>query len=320
MHLLFRGGLSMLDATLEKIRFKYLRRQARLDADDDIDWITTETGTHIPIENEVAVGGPLKGRSFEDAKTTPKAKASKEKEFDPFEVLMGMAKEAETPEGQKKLAEEEKRKAEERRKAEQEKQQKEKERAERRAKAVSKLPQATLSKVAEKESEILKSPNENLVIFNSNGDALSDVTGSNGDVTLTPGLLHKMENRVVTHNHPQEHGGTFSENDISAFCGSGAKAFRAVAKEGVYHLERGSATHQQVFQFGKEARKAAREMMQEQAANVKQIDNAVKDGEISKQRGEALKREIHKELTKELNTKYEDIADKYGIIYFFKPA
>ena len=42
----------------------------RMDADEDIDWISTDTGTHIPLKEGKAVGGPLKGREFKDAKTT----------------------------------------------------------------------------------------------------------------------------------------------------------------------------------------------------------------------------------------------------------
>jgi len=36
----------------------------------DVEWITTENGTHIPLKDGEAVGGPLKGEDFSDAKTT----------------------------------------------------------------------------------------------------------------------------------------------------------------------------------------------------------------------------------------------------------
>lgn len=46
------------------------------DSDDDIDWITTKNGAHIPLKDGTAVGGPLKGQSF----SSVKSKASESKE------------------------------------------------------------------------------------------------------------------------------------------------------------------------------------------------------------------------------------------------
>lgn len=51
-----------------------VRRKKRLDArgyrvDEDQEWITMN-GTHIPIEDGKAVGGPVNGKAFEDAKSS----------------------------------------------------------------------------------------------------------------------------------------------------------------------------------------------------------------------------------------------------------
>lgn len=44
-------------------------RKKRTDA-KDVEWITTDTGTHIPLKDGKAVGGPLKGKEFEDVDVT----------------------------------------------------------------------------------------------------------------------------------------------------------------------------------------------------------------------------------------------------------
>ena len=54
-----------------------MRLKSRLDSDNKkIDWITTETGSHIPLQNGKAVGGPLEGKSFENANTSESGNVS----------------------------------------------------------------------------------------------------------------------------------------------------------------------------------------------------------------------------------------------------
>ena len=54
--------------TFERIRAKYLKRLSRYD-DEDTEWITlSPSGTHVPLKDGVAVGGPFKGQEFNDAK------------------------------------------------------------------------------------------------------------------------------------------------------------------------------------------------------------------------------------------------------------
>ena len=48
----------------------------RLDA-EDVDWISTDNGTHIPLIDGKAVGGPLKGKEFKDAKESVKTANTK---------------------------------------------------------------------------------------------------------------------------------------------------------------------------------------------------------------------------------------------------
>ncbi len=53
-------------------RDKMIIRMLRTDADEeDIDWITTSTGLHVPLKGGKAVGGPLKGEDFSDAESVP---------------------------------------------------------------------------------------------------------------------------------------------------------------------------------------------------------------------------------------------------------
>ena len=55
------------------------RRRKRLEERNDgvLEWITTKTGSHIPIEDGKAVGGPLKGQDFSEAKTSGKKMGEK---------------------------------------------------------------------------------------------------------------------------------------------------------------------------------------------------------------------------------------------------
>lgn len=66
--------------TLERIRHRHNIRKMlkgigllalfRSDSDDDIEWISTESGTHIPLNEEgVAVGGFAKGQTFSQAES-----------------------------------------------------------------------------------------------------------------------------------------------------------------------------------------------------------------------------------------------------------
>ena len=66
-------AVSKMDKAVEKYRKRrYNRLKARFDA--DIEWITTESGLHIPLKGGVAASGPLKGKAFKSAKSTGSGK------------------------------------------------------------------------------------------------------------------------------------------------------------------------------------------------------------------------------------------------------
>lgn len=48
------------------------RLKARYDA-DDVDWITTKNGEHVPLKDGKAVGGPMEGETFSEAESTKSA-------------------------------------------------------------------------------------------------------------------------------------------------------------------------------------------------------------------------------------------------------
>lgn len=66
------GNRMMIEAGFLNSYFKH-KENAR--NDEDLDWITVN-GTHIPLKNGEAVGGPLKGSDFSKAKSTGKERAA----------------------------------------------------------------------------------------------------------------------------------------------------------------------------------------------------------------------------------------------------
>ena len=184
----------------------------------------------------------------------------------------------------------------------------------------SQLPAETLNTCKAVEAESVKRATEQITIVDAKGNIVYQSEGGDGSVEFSPGVVHKMENRTVTHNHPQEYGGTFSQEDLSAFSASGAKAIRAVSKEGTYHLERGDATHSQVFNFNKDAKAACRSTMAEIADANKRIKSDVKDGLLTAQEGQRRMANMRKDALADLSRQYERIADENGLIYSFTPS
>lgn len=74
---------------VEAYRKRRLKRlKARYDA-DDLEWITTENGAHVPLKDGKAVGGPMEGETFSDAKSAASAsKKPKRKQYDVDDRLL----------------------------------------------------------------------------------------------------------------------------------------------------------------------------------------------------------------------------------------
>lgn len=218
-------------------------------------------------------------------------------EFDPFRVIMWEAEHGEQKQAvvQKKPEKKE------------------------RAQPKSKLPEIQIEAAKRVEAESLKRSTEQMTILDAKGNVVVQADGNANGVEFPPGYIHKMENRVVTHNHPQEFGGTFSINDLVTFFASNCKAMRAVGKEGTYHLERGEAEYKQVYQFDKEARNAVNLAMMELSSCKKLLESDVKDGLISKTDAQKRQEGYRKDILTDLSKKYGEIADKHGLIYIFTP-
>ena len=67
-----------MDDVVKRYRKRRMKRLAkRFDA--DIEWITTESGLHIPLKGGVASSGPLKGKEFKEARSSGNGKKMGEK-------------------------------------------------------------------------------------------------------------------------------------------------------------------------------------------------------------------------------------------------
>ena len=182
----------------------------------------------------------------------------------------------------------------------------------------SKLSEAALATCRRIEDQTVGRSDELMSIVDKDGNIVTQVEGAGESVMFNPGLIHKMDGRIVTHNHPA--GGTFSQEDLSVFSGgmSSPRAIRAVCEEGTYHLERGDATHSQVFNFNKKASSACQTAMMEIADVNKNISRDVASGRLSASEGEVRKADLRSDILKNLNREYERLADEHGLIYYYE--
>lgn len=83
------------------------------------------------------------------------------------------------------------------------------------------------------EASKLNKPNEQMAILDDNGFIVKAYEGDKHSVAYIP---EETIGKVVTHNHPNKYGGTFSDADVAGFLEYGQKEIRASAKEGTYSL------------------------------------------------------------------------------------
>ena len=84
------------------------------------------------------------------------------------------------------------------------------------------------------EASKLNKPNEQMAILDENGFIVKAYEGDKHSVAYIP---EETTGKVVTHNHPDTYGGTFSDADIAGFLEFKQKEIRASAKEGTYSLK-----------------------------------------------------------------------------------
>ena len=90
------------------------------------------------------------------------------------------------------------------------------------------------STLEEWENEILHRNYETLISFDENGKPVKAYKGNSNSVAFPESEALKWKGYVVTHNHPDTYGGTFSFADMRNFCKYEYEQHRAVAAEGTY--------------------------------------------------------------------------------------
>ena len=182
------------------------------------------------------------------------------------------------------------------------------------------LTAAASSKCQEIEAKSVKRKTEQISVVDDDGNVTFQKSGGRGSVRFTTQDMMNFSGKTVTHNHPGEFGGTFSDADISVFAKSGARSIRAVGAEGTYSLERGSAPRSQIQKFASDCYTVSSGYTSKMKAQRSRLQVAVNRGEMTvdaanKQLGDA--RTAH--LTK-LSSEFGKLADQYGLIYTFTPS
>lgn len=189
-----------------------------------------------------------------------------------------------------------------------------------RTKPKSTLTAAASSKCEEIEAKSVKRKTEQISVVDDNGNVTFQKSGGRGSVRFTTQDMMTFSGKTITHNHPGDFGGTFSEADISVFAKCGARSIRAVGAEGTYSLERGSAPRSQIQKFASDCYTVSAGYNSKMKAQRSKLQVAVNKGEMTvdaanKQLGDA--RTSH--LTK-LSSEFGKLADQYGLIYTFTPS
>lgn len=182
------------------------------------------------------------------------------------------------------------------------------------------LTAAASSKCKEIEAKSVKRKTEQISVVDDDGNVTFQKSGGRGSVRFSTQDMMTFSGKTITHNHPGEFGGTFSDADISVFAKCGARSIRAVGAEGTYSLERGSAPRSQIQKFASDCYSASSGYTSKMKAQRSKLQVAVNKGEMTvdaanKQLGDA--RTSH--LTK-LSAEFGKLADQYGLIYTFTPA
>lgn len=185
---------------------------------------------------------------------------------------------------------------------------------------VSSLPPKALAKCKEIEAESVKLPYEQVTAIDDVGAIIFQKDGTKNHVSLDYEERMDADGKILTHNHPGEYGGTFSEGDIGIFLGVYAEAIRAVGAEGTYSLERGNAEYEEVYSFAQAAVKEHRRIGAQftKARDSKRAD--VAEGKMSEDDANKELGALRKDLLSSMSTKYEELAKQYNLHYTFEPS
>ena len=153
------------------------------------------------------------------------------------------------------------------------------------------------------ESSKLNKPNEQLAILDDNGFIIKAYEGDKHSVGY---IGSETTGKVVTHNHPDKYGGTFSEADVAGFLEFNQKEIRASAKEGTYSLRETRKGSGQKDALNKAYAKAQSSLYKKAESALLKVKNS--GGSKTAQR---------KAYVDVYHNWYKDTFSKYGYTYTF---
>ena len=153
------------------------------------------------------------------------------------------------------------------------------------------------------EASKLNKPNEQMAILDDNGFIVKAYEGDKHSVAYIP---EETIGKVVTHNHPDKYGGTFSDADVAGFLEYGQKEIRASAKEGTYSLRETKKGSGQKDALNKAYAKAQPSLAKKAESSLEKVKNA--GGSRTAQR---------KAYVDVYHNWYKNNFGKYGYTYTF---
>ena len=151
---------------------------------------------------------------------------------------------------------------------------------------------------------------EQLQILDAHGYVTTAYQGDKHSVGIDAHGLEQMRGNIVTHNHPDVFGGTFSDADIACLQ-YGMSELRASAREGNYSMRATKQADPHSF-FKAYTRAAPR--LQEKMRTI-----AMEIGQRRYANIEAYTRENRRAQLRVLHDWYTENAGTYGYIYTFDP-
>lgn len=152
---------------------------------------------------------------------------------------------------------------------------------------------------------------EQLQVIDRHGYVTRAFQGDEHSVAVDLETRAYMRGKVVTHNHPDSYGGTFSDADISCLR-MGMKELRASAKEGNYSMKATKAADPTGFYqaYEKDSKK-----IQTRMKTIAMQTAEKKWGSYEKYHYENRKAQLAV-----IHDWYQDNAEKYGYQYSFEPS
>ncbi len=168
-------------------------------------------------------------------------------------------------------------------------------------------PEKTLNFIESKKMSYTK---EQLQVLDDHGYVTRAFQGDEHSVSVDADTRRYMEGKVVTHNHPDVYGGTFSDADIRMLS-AGMKEMRASAKEGIYSMK--VTEKADPSGFSKNYEKDSKNLQ----AQMYEISKDVAKRKWKSY--EEFRQENRKKQLAVIDGWYKKNAEKFGFIYTFYP-